>query len=53
MAMPIQTIPVLTGKQGRRFLEIAHRNEVEKAGTLDFSKQFRTMRSILSRSKFR
>lgn len=53
MAIPIQTIPVLTGKQGQRFLEIARKNEIEKAGTLDFSKQFRTMRKILSRSKFR
>jgi len=53
MAIPIQTIPVLTGRQAKRFLEIAHRNETEKAGTLDFSEHFSTMKRILSKSKIK
>jgi hypothetical protein len=51
MAIPIQTIPILTGKQAKRFLEIARKNEAEKAGTLDFSEHFSMVKRILSRSK--
>ena len=53
MAIPIQTIPILTGKQAKRFLEIAHKNEAEKAGTLDFSEHFSMVKRILSRSKIK
>jgi len=52
MAIPIRTIPILTGKQAKNFLELAHRTETEKAGTLDFSEQFSMVKRILSKSKF-
>jgi len=51
MAIPIRTIPTLTGKQAQNFLELEHRNEIEKAGTLDFSEQFGIVKRILSKSK--
>jgi hypothetical protein len=51
MAIPIRTIPTLTGKQAKSFLELARRNETEKAGTLDFSEQFSMVKRILSKSK--
>jgi uncharacterized protein (UPF0147 family) len=50
MAIPIRTVPTLTGKQAKSFLELARRNETEKAGTLDFSEQFSMVRRILSKS---
>jgi len=53
MAIPIRTIPTLTGKQAQSFLKLAHRNETEKAGTLDFSKQFGIVKKILSKSKIK
>jgi len=53
MAIPIRTIPTLIGKQAQSFLELAHRNEIEKAGTLDFSKQFDMVKRILSKSKIK
>jgi len=51
MAIPIRTIPTLTGRQAQSFLKLAHKNEVEKAGTLDFSEQFGIVKRILSKSK--
>jgi hypothetical protein len=51
MAIPIQTIPTLEGKQARSFLKLAHKNETERAGSLDFSRQFKVLKKILSKSK--
>jgi hypothetical protein len=51
MAIPIQTIPTLEGKQARSFLKLAHKNETERAGSLDFSRQFKALKKILSKSK--
>jgi hypothetical protein len=53
MAIPIRTIPILTGKQAKSFLELAHKNEAEKAGTLDFSEQFGMAKRILSKSRIK
>jgi len=53
MAIPIRTIPILTGKQAKSFLELANRNETEKSGTLDFSEQFSMVKRILSKSKIK
>jgi len=53
MAIPIRTIPTLTGKQARNFLKLAYRNEIEKAGTLDFSEQFGIVKRILSKSRIK
>jgi hypothetical protein len=51
MAIPIQTIPTLEGKQARSFLKLAQKNETERAGTVDFSRQFKILKKVLSKSK--
>ena len=53
MAIPIQTIPTLIGRQAKSFLELADKNERERAGTVDFTKQYSVLKRVLSRSKIR
>lgn len=52
MAIAIQTIPTLKGKVADRFLDAVRVNETQKAGTVDFSKQFQTLNAILKKAKF-
>lgn len=50
MAMAISNIPVLTGKEAERFIQLAKQAEKER-GTIDFSKEREKFRGILERSK--
>lgn len=47
MALPIKSIPELTGKAARRFIKIS---DSTKKGVIDFSKQVEISRKIIDKS---
>ena len=50
MALPIKSIPVLTGKAAKEFQKNIDKN-LKNKGSVDFSKQKQMMKEILIRSK--
>lgn len=50
MAMAINNIPVLKGKEAEEFIRKAKKAEKER-GTIDFSKQRAIMKTILAKAK--
>lgn len=50
MAISIKSIPTLTGKDAKRFVENTNK-AIEKRATVNFSKQVKSCASILSKAK--
>ena len=52
MAMPINNVPVLTGRVAERFVKRAE-DAIRRRGTVDFSKQKAEMKAILANAEFK
>lgn len=50
MAISIKSVPTLTGKDAKRFVENTNK-AIEKRATVNFSKQVKSCASILSKAK--
>jgi len=51
MALAIQPIPVLKGKEADDFARRIDYNEKHNSGKINFAKQMKTLKSILSTAK--
>lgn len=50
MATEVKNIPILKGREAKKFVDKANLNEKQKRGTIDFSKQSATAKRILQKS---
>jgi len=53
MAITINTIPTLKGKEAKAFTKEAYANYSSKKETIDFSKQIKSTKKILAKAKLK